>query len=46
MLLKFHLPGLFVVYIALHIYLITLKNSINVLSATGNVMATMLGRSL
>lgn len=34
------------VYIALHVYLIALKNSVNVLSVTGNVMATILQRSL
>lgn len=44
MLLKFHFAG--AVYIALHVYLIALKNSVNVLSVIGNVMATILQRSL
>lgn len=37
--------GLFFAFTVLHIYLITLKNSVNVLSATRNVAATILGTS-
>lgn len=44
MLLKFHFAGMGLLHCSM--YVTTLKNSVNVLNATGNVIATILEKSL